>query len=31
MNLSMAGPWNIVVKIAREGKTSSMKFTVDAK
>ncbi len=31
MNLSMAGPWNIAVKISREGKTSSMKFTVDAK
>jgi len=31
MNLSMAGSWNIAVKITREGKTSSMKFTVDAK
>ena len=31
MNLSMAGPWNIAVKITREGKTSSMKFTIDAK
>ena len=31
MNLSMAGPWNVAVKITREGKTSSMKFTVDAK
>lgn len=31
MNLSMAGPWNIAVKISREGKSSSMKFTVDAK
>jgi hypothetical protein len=31
MNLSMSGPWNIVVKISRAGKTSSMKFTVDAK
>jgi hypothetical protein len=31
MNLSMAGPWNIVVKITREGKASSMRFTVDAK
>lgn len=31
MGLSMAGPWNIVVKITREGKTASMKFTVDAK
>lgn len=31
MNLSMSGPWNIVVKISRAGKTTSMKFTVDAK
>lgn len=31
MNLSMSGSWNIAVKIARGGKTSSMKFTVDAK
>jgi len=31
MNLSMAGPWNISVRITREGKTSSMKFTIDAK
>ena len=31
MNLSMAGPWNIVVKIIVNGKTSSLKFTVDAK
>lgn len=31
MNLSMSGPWNIAVKITRAGKTSSMKFTVDAK
>ena len=31
MNLSMAGPWNIVVKISAGGKTGSMKFTVDAK
>jgi hypothetical protein len=31
MNLSMAGPWNIAVKITREGRTSGMKFTVDAK
>lgn len=31
MDLSMSGPWNIVVKISRAGKTSSMKFTVDAK
>ena len=31
MNLSMAGPWNITVKISAGGKTGSMKFTVDAK
>jgi hypothetical protein len=31
MNLSMAGPWNIVVKISAGGKNGSMKFTVDAK
>jgi hypothetical protein len=31
MNLSMAGSWNIAVKITRVGKTSTMKFTVDAK
>jgi hypothetical protein len=31
MNLSMAGSWDIAVKITRAGKTSTMKFTVDAK
>ncbi len=31
MNLSMSGSWNIAVKITRVGKTSTMKFTVDAK
>lgn len=31
MNLSMAGSWNVAVKITREGKASNMKFTVDAK
>ena len=31
MNLSMAGPWNIAVKISAGGKSGSMKFTVDAK
>lgn len=31
MNLSMVGPWNIAVKITKGGKTSSMKFTIDAK
>ncbi len=31
MNLSMSGSWNIAVKITRSGKTSTAKFTVDAK
>ncbi len=31
MNLSMAGPWNIEVRISRAGKTTSAKFNVDAK
>ena len=31
MNLSMSGSWNIAVKITRAAKTSTMKFTVDAK
>lgn len=31
MNLSMAGSWNIAVKISAGGKNGSMKFTVDAK
>ena len=31
MNLSMAGSWNVAIKIVRAGKTSKMKFTVDAK
>lgn len=31
MNLSMAGSWNIAVKITKGGKTSSMKFSVDAR
>ena len=31
MNLSMAGPWNITVKINAGGKTGSVKFTIDAK
>ncbi len=31
LGLSMSGSWNISVKIMRAGKTSSMKFTVDAK
>jgi len=31
MNLSMAGPWNIAVKITAGGKSGSMKFAIDAK
>ena len=31
MNLSMAGSWNVAVKVTKAGKTSTMKFTVDAK
>lgn len=31
MNLSMSGSWNVAVKISRTGKTSTIKFTVDAK
>jgi hypothetical protein len=31
MNLSMSGPWNIDIKITRGGKTTTTKFTVDAK
>ncbi len=30
MNLSMSGPWNIAVKIKKKGKTSTVKFNVDA-
>lgn len=30
MKLSMSGPWNIAVKISKGGKTSSMKFNIDA-
>jgi len=29
LNFSMAGPWNIVVKILRSGKTVSTKFSLD--
>jgi hypothetical protein len=31
MDLSMAGSWNIAVKMDRGGKTESMKFVVDAR
>lgn len=30
MNLSMSGSWNVAVKITKGGKTSTMKFSVDA-
>jgi hypothetical protein len=30
LNISMSGPWNIAVKITRGGKTSTVKFNVDA-
>lgn len=29
LNFSMAGPWNVTVKVVRAGKTSSAKFSVD--
>src|SRR3989304_3635346 len=31
VNFSMSGSWNVAVKITKAGKTSTMKFTVDAK
>lgn len=31
LGLSMSGSWNVAIKIARAGKTVTMKFTVDAK
>lgn len=30
MNLSMSGSWDVVVKITRAGKTTKVKFNVDA-
>ncbi len=30
MTLSMAGSWNITIKVTKAGKTSMMKFSVDA-
>jgi hypothetical protein len=30
MNLIMAGPWVIAVKITRDGKTTTAKFNIDA-
>lgn len=31
MNLSMAGPWSVAVKVTRADKTQTAKFTMDAK
>ncbi len=31
MSLSMAGSWNVAIKVARAGKTATTKFTVDAR
>ena len=31
MALSMSGSWNVAVKITKAGKTSTLKFTVDAR
>lgn len=31
MNLSMAGPWNITIKVSAGGKSGTMKFAIDAK
>jgi hypothetical protein len=30
INLSMSGPWQVAVKIARAGKKAAMKFSIDA-
>jgi hypothetical protein len=30
MNLSMAGSWNVAVKISKDGKRATVKFNVDA-
>lgn len=30
LNLSMSGSWNVAVKITRGGKTSAVKFNIDA-
>ena len=30
LNLSMSGSWNVAVKIAKAGKTSTVRFNVDA-
>jgi len=31
MNLSMSGSWNIAIKITKAGKTSTAKFSIDAR
>ena len=30
MNLSMAGSWNVALKIKKDGKTHTVKFNLDA-
>ena len=30
LNLSMAGSWNVAVKVSKGGKSSTMKFNIDA-
>lgn len=30
MNLSMSGSWNVAVKVAKDGKTHTVRFNVDA-
>jgi hypothetical protein len=31
LGLSMSGSWNVTVRVTREGKTVTTRFTVDAK
>lgn len=31
INLSMAGPWTVTIRISRQGKTASTRFTVDVR
>jgi len=30
VNLSMSGPWNVAVKIKKDGKTKTVRFNIDA-
>jgi hypothetical protein len=30
LNISMAGPWNIAVRVSKAGKTAAVRFNVDA-